>query len=102
MALEKLFDVVYTTKSGKTMIARRVKALSKEAAMAKLKKEMKASTTLDKIVMAIGLNGALPKGMTKAIAKNIKVTGLKKATGRLQRGFRYLRGGKIIKAKPKK
>lgn len=49
-----------------------------------------------------GLNNPFPKGMTKSVAKAIKVTGLKKADGTLQKGFKYLKGGKIVKVKPKK
>lgn len=49
-----------------------------------------------------GLNNSLPKGMTKSVAKAVKVTGLKKADGTLQKGFKYLKGGKIVKAKAKK
>lgn len=49
-----------------------------------------------------GLNNSLPKGMTKSVAKAIKVTGLKKADGTLQKGFKYLKGGKIVKAKASK
>lgn len=48
-----------------------------------------------------GLNNSLPKGMTKSVAKALKVTGLKKADGTLQKGFKYLKGGKIVKVKKK-
>jgi hypothetical protein len=49
-----------------------------------------------------GLNSSLPKGMTKVIAKNIKITGLSKTTGRILKGYKYEKGGKIVKVKPKK
>ncbi len=48
-----------------------------------------------------GLKG-LPSGMTKSIAKSIKVTGLRKEDGTLQKGYKYLKGGKIVKVKVKK
>jgi hypothetical protein len=48
-----------------------------------------------------GLKGSLPKGMTKAVAKNIKIEGLSKTTGRLLKGYYYGKGGKIIKTKAK-
>lgn len=98
MANKKYFDVVYTTKSGKTMIAKRVEAVSAQDAKDKLKKQMKASTTFDKVVTAVGLNGALPKGMTKVVARNIKIEGLSKTTGRILKGYYYGKGGKIMKS----
>lgn len=48
-----------------------------------------------------GLKG-LPSGMTKSIAKTIKVTGLRKEDGTLQKGYKYAKGGKIVKAKTNK
>lgn len=51
----KYFDVVYTTKGGRGMIAKRVPAYSKTGAMAKVKTEMRASTTFKKCVTAIEL-----------------------------------------------
>lgn len=55
-----------------------------------------------KVTAKKGLNNSLPKGMTKSVAKALKVTGLKKADGTLQKGFKYLKGGKIVKVTPKK
>lgn len=51
----KYFDVVYTTKSGRAMVAKRVQAFSKTGAMTKVKNEMRASTTFKKCVMAFEL-----------------------------------------------
>lgn len=48
------------------------------------------------------LNAPMPKGMTKSIAKNISVTGLRKSDGTLKKGFKYEKGGKIVEVKPKK
>lgn len=48
-----------------------------------------------------GLKGTLPKGMTKAVAKNIKIEGLSKTTGKLLKGYYYGKGGKIMKTKAK-
>jgi hypothetical protein len=54
-----------------------------------------------KVATKKGLNNSLPKGMTKSVAKAVKVTGLKKADGTLQKGFKYVKGGKIVKVKKK-
>lgn len=53
MAISKYYDVVYRTKSGRTMVSTRVEATSKNDAMAKLKKQMRASSSFDKPIMAI-------------------------------------------------
>jgi hypothetical protein len=50
--LDKLYDVIYRT-SGRTMIAKNVSAKSKIGAMTKVKKEMKASSTFKRCVVAI-------------------------------------------------
>ena len=69
--------------------------LAKKRALA-LKKQKNASKPKPK-----GLKGALPKGMTKAVAKNIKIEGLSKKTGKLLKGYYYGKGGKIMKTKAK-
>lgn len=54
--LEKYYDVIYRTtarKIGRTMIAKKVAATSKTAAMAKIKREMAASKTFKRCLMAI-------------------------------------------------
>jgi hypothetical protein len=51
--LPKYYDVVYHTKSGKSMIAKKVSAHSEREAMEKLENEMRASQTFDKPIMAI-------------------------------------------------
>jgi len=45
------YNVIYSTKSGRTMVAKNIMATNKEEAEAKLKKEMRASNTFDKVVM---------------------------------------------------
>ena len=99
--VKKYFDVVYTTKSGKTMVAKRIAAATQKEAMAIVKKQMTASKTLKSVKLAIGLGNSQPKGMTKVIAKNIKITGLSKTTGRILKGYKYAKGGKIVKVKVK-
>lgn len=79
--------------------------------IAKIKKmvaKIKTKTDLNLIIKKMnaerqkGLKGTLPKGMTKSIAKSIKVTGLRKEDGTLQKGYKYAKGGKIVKAKTNK
>lgn len=65
----------------------------------KWKKSVKAKIDL---IEKQGLKGTLPKGMTKVVAKSVKVTGLKKSNGTLEKGFKYIKGGKIVKVSPKK
>lgn len=79
--------------------AKQLEARKKFAKMAKdgTLKKLRATATKKK-----GLKGALPKGMTKSVAKAIKVTGLKKSDGTLNKGFKYAKGGKIVKVKSKK
>jgi hypothetical protein len=64
-----------------------------------------AKKKLDKIsaekTKSQSLKGSLPKGMTKAVAKNIKIEGLSKTTGRILKGYKYKKGGKIVKTKAK-
>lgn len=102
MAGLKKFDVVYSTKSGRLMVAKSIMANNEAEAKEKLKTQMRASSTFDKVKLAMGLNSSLPKGMTKVIAKNIKITGLSKTTGRILKGYKYAKGGKIVKVSPKK
>lgn len=72
------------------------KAFAKKAKDGTLQK-LKAKATKQK-----GLNGKLPSGMLKSVAKQVSVTGVKKADGTLKKGFKYLKGGKIVKVKPGK
>lgn len=78
--------------------AKQLEARKKFAKMAKdgTLKKLRATATKKK-----GLKG-LPSGMTKSIAKSIKVTGLRKEDGTLQKGYKYAKGGKIVKAKTNK
>lgn len=99
MASLKKFDVVYSTKSGRLMVAKSIMANNVEEAKEKVKAQMRASTSFDKIRLVMGLNSSLPNGLRKAVAKTIKVTGLRKADGTLQKGYKYVKGGKIVKAK---
>lgn len=50
------YDVIYKTKSGRGMVAKRIAATSQVAAMKKVKSEMRASTSFKNCVMAIKLN----------------------------------------------
>lgn len=49
------YDVFYRTKSGRGMVAHNITATSDKAARAKLKKQMRASSSFDKIVTVIKL-----------------------------------------------
>ncbi len=51
--LLKKWDVVYSTKSGRTMIAKSIMATTATAAKNKVKQQMRASTSFKKIMMAI-------------------------------------------------
>ena len=53
--LNNFYDIIYKTKSGRAMVAKRVEAKTANAAKLKIKSEMKASSTFDKIVMTIKL-----------------------------------------------
>lgn len=101
MSILKRFDVVYSTKSGRLVVAKSVMANNAAEAKEKLKKEMRASTSFDKIRLVMGMNASLPNGLRKAVAKTIKVTGLRKSNGTLQKGYKYVKGGKIVKVKAK-
>lgn len=50
--LEQPYNVIYTTTSGRTMVAKNIMAINEDLAKQKLKKQMRASTTFDKILMA--------------------------------------------------
>ena len=84
-------------KTIKNTLTLKQKALLKDVLHKQLPK-----TEADKLLKSVGLNSPLPKGMTKAVAKNIKVTGLSKTTGRILKGYKYAKGGKIVKVAPKK
>lgn len=49
-----------------------------------------------------GLNAPLTKGLRTFAAKTAGVAGLKKEDGTLKKGYKYLKGGKIVKVAPKK
>ena len=49
------YDVAYRTTSGRLMVAKRVQACTAEAAKTKLKREMRASKTFDKVITTIKL-----------------------------------------------
>ncbi len=53
--LEKYYDVVYKTKSGRAMVAKRISGKNANEAKLKIKKEMRASSSFDKIITAIKL-----------------------------------------------
>ena len=48
---DKPFDVAYKTKSGSAMVAKRIMAKNEEEAKEKLEKQMRASSTFDKVFM---------------------------------------------------
>ncbi len=50
-----IYDVVYKTKSGRAMIAKRIEAKTAKAAKAKVKRQMAASATFKNVVTAIKL-----------------------------------------------
>ena len=50
---DNVYDVIYRVKSGRCVVVHNVSAKTDKEAKAKIKKEMKASSTFDKIVMAI-------------------------------------------------
>lgn len=54
-ALNNYYDVVYKTKSGRVMIAKRIAEKKATLAINKVKRQMKASSTFDKVIMAIKL-----------------------------------------------
>jgi hypothetical protein len=51
--IKNYYDVAYKTKSGRMMVAKRVAGKTAKEAMEKVKKEMKTSTSFDKVVTAI-------------------------------------------------
>lgn len=53
--MENEYDVIYKTKSGRAMVAKKIKAKTAELAKSKVKREMRASSSFDKVVMAIKL-----------------------------------------------
>lgn len=54
--LKNLYDVAYKTKSGRLMVSKRVSAYTAKGAKALVKKEMKASTSFDRVVTAFKIN----------------------------------------------
>ncbi len=50
------YDVIYKTKSGRGMVAKRVEAKTDKAAKAKVKKEMRASKSFSHIVTTFKLD----------------------------------------------
>jgi hypothetical protein len=48
-----IYDVVYRTKSGRTMVTHGIEAKTMKAAAAKLKQNMRASSSFDKVVLVI-------------------------------------------------
>lgn len=47
----KFYDIVYQTNSGRLMVAKKIEAKTKTDARAKLKMQMRASTSFKKIIM---------------------------------------------------
>ena len=48
-----IYDVVYTTKSGRTMVAHGIESKTMKAAEDKIKQNMRASSSFDKVVFVI-------------------------------------------------
>jgi len=53
--LDNYYDVVYKTKSGRAMVAKRIAAKTAKAAKSKLKTSMRASSSFKSVVTAIKL-----------------------------------------------
>ena len=77
------------------------KQLAARKKFAKMAKDGTLKKLREKASKKQGLKGTLPKGMTKSVAKAISVTGLKKSDGTLKKGYKYAKGGKIVKVKAK-
>ena len=82
-----------TVKTAKNCLTLKQKSLLKEVLHKQLSK-----CEADKLLKGVGLGNALPKGMTKVVAKTIKIEGLSKTTGRILKGYYYGKGGKILKS----
>lgn len=52
-ALTKFYDVIYSTKSGRTMIARKIEGKTQAEAKKNLKLQMRKSTSFNKIISVI-------------------------------------------------
>jgi len=68
------YNVIYSTKSGRTMVAKNIMATNKAEAEAKLKKEMRASNTFDKVVMvheSFAKGGAIPNNYEGKTANQV-------------------------------
>ena len=53
--IDNYYDVIYKTKSGRAMVAKRVAAKTDKEARKKVKREMRASTSFDSIITIIKL-----------------------------------------------
>lgn len=101
---DKYYDVIYLTKSGRGMIYKRVPGKNKTEVRAKVNKEMKASTSFDKIVLITevgGLKAPVTKGLTTVCAMNVGVTGRRKKDGTQKKGYVAKKGGKLVKKSTK-
>jgi hypothetical protein len=102
--LNKHFDIVYTTKSGRGMVAKNVVAKNQTEAKQKLKKEMQKSTSFDKIITVIeisnGLKKPATKGLTTLCAKTVGVPGRRKKDGTQKKGYVASKGGTLKKRTP--
>lgn len=103
--LEKHFDIVYRTKSGRGMVAKNIVAKNQTEAKQKLKKEMQKSTSFDKIITVIEISGGLKKPVTKGLttlcAKTVGATGRRKKDGSVKKGYVAKKGGKVVAVKKK-
>ncbi len=80
------------------------KPTAKQIAARKNFSKMAKNGTLKKLrekanIKKTGLKGTTPTGLKKVVAKSIGVCGLRKLDGTLKKGFKYEKGGKIVKVK---
>ncbi len=61
--IDNLYDVAYLTKTGRLMVAKRISAKNKTEAKAKLKREMRASTSFKSIVTVIEIKSTVVHGI---------------------------------------
>jgi hypothetical protein len=51
--IENHYDIAYKTKSGRMMVAKNISGINANAAKAKLKKQMRKSSSFDSIITAV-------------------------------------------------
>lgn len=106
-ALEKPYNVIYTTKSGRTMVAKNIMALDEFDAKQKLKKQMRVSDSFDKILMAhesFSNGGTIIGTPETPLSRDLGIsyTGLVGETGSMSSGEMFAHGGEVDDEKFKK